>query len=130
MRASPVAKETNAPHEIAICNAGRDERNVIVFDEIAHHENLVDVIKAHLFGSADLVVVARLEPPHKVTAQAAQSSGGEDSFGRAACSHSDVNAGSLNRGGNGSIDVAVGDKFYFCTGGSDIVDQFLVPWPV
>src|ERR1700694_5252955 len=72
VRTCPVAERAHTSNEIAVSDAGGDERDVIILDEIIHLEHFVDVVKPHLHRSLDLFFVARFEPAHKITAETAK----------------------------------------------------------
>ena len=123
LRASAGAEVLHAAQHLAVGDARGDERGLVGVDQAVHRQHVVDVAGAHLDGAGLLLGAAPLEAAHEAAADALHRRAGEHAFGSGAGAEVQVDAGALDRGGDGAEDVAVGDEADAGAGRADLGDE-------
>src|SRR5882672_4972786 len=125
-----LAIEAHALEQRGDRDAGGREDHV-AGREIAQHVFPFQIANAELFRAMAFVIVAEDQTRLELAADAAQRRSGEHAFGRPALPEIDIDTGRLGFGrGDDAGDVAIGDELDGGAGGSDALDDLLVPRPV
>src|SRR5438874_817516 len=99
----------DAVEQVAVCDAGRGEEDVVAGNEPVDLQDLVEVV-AGLERAPALILVARPQPAEELAAHALDRGGGQDALGRAAYAPEQIDAGVLGDREQRSRHVSVGDK--------------------
>src|SRR5215472_1750689 len=124
--ANAIAEETNPLEKVAIGYAGTGEDNFFAGSEVFGVVDAFGIVDAHFFEAFLVFRLGDDEAGKNLAVEAAEGSGGEDTFGSAARAHDHVNAGTDDGGGDSGGEVAVADQANTRAGFADVVDELFV----
>src|SRR6516165_8883710 len=102
------------------------EDNCFAGSEVFGVVDAFGIVDAHFFEALLVFRLADDEAGKNLAVEAAEGSGGEDTFGSPARAHDHVNAGTDDGGGDSGGEVAVADQANTRAGFADVVDELFV----
>src|SRR5215469_7734485 len=124
--ADAVAEETDAFQKIAVGDTGACEDDFFPGGEVFGIVDALRVGDAHFFEALLMLGLADDETRENLAVEAAQSGGGEDTFGSAARAHNHVDPCADDGSGDAGGEVAIADETDASAGFANVGDEFFV----
>src|SRR5580704_6185369 len=127
LRPHSFAEEAHAAQQAAGGDAGAGENDVVAGREFVCVVNAARIFDAHLRDAFEMLRLLHDQAAENLAVEAAQSSGGEHAFGRAADAHHGVDAGAAHSRADAGGKIAVGDQLNARADFANFGDQIFVP---
>jgi hypothetical protein len=115
--------------QFTVSNPGCAEEIVVPRDEISGAKNSAQVMPG-IYCLIALLIVGRPEFSLDFPTEGGHRASSNDSFGRPADPHEDVNSGIGSRSHHRTGNVTINYKFNASTGFADLTSETFVPWSI